>query len=68
MLPAVPTAVTNILNLLPLPNTNVGSIANNYVATGSEEFDSAQVDGRIDYNFSEKTHVFGRYTISQSED
>ena len=64
VLPAVPTAVTNILNLLPLPNTNVGSIANNYVATGSEKFDSAQVDGRIDYNFSEKTHVFGRYTLA----
>ena len=61
---SVPTAVTNILKFLPMPNTNPGSIANNYIASGSEKFDSDQVDGRIDYNFSEKLHIFGRYTIA----
>ena len=60
----VPTAVTNILNFLPGPNTNAGSIANNYIASGSEKFDSDQVDGRIDYNFSQKLLIFGRYTIA----
>jgi hypothetical protein len=60
----VPTAVSNILAFLPLPNTNPGSIANNYIASGSEKFDSDQVDGRIDYNFSDKIHIFGRYTIA----
>ena len=60
----VPTAVTNILQFLPMPNTNAGSIANNYIASGSEKFDSDQVDGRVDYNFSEKLHFFGRYTIA----
>src|ERR1035441_2184416 len=57
-------AVTNILQFLPMPNTNAGSIANNYIASGSEKFDSDQVDGRVDYNFSEKLHFFGRYTIA----
>ena len=61
---AVPAAVTNILKFIPLPNTNAGSIANNYIASGSEKFDSDQVDGRVDYNFSDKLHLFGRYTIA----
>ena len=60
----VANAVTNILQFLPMPNTNPGSIANNYIASGSEKFDSDQVDGRIDYNFSDKLHFFGRYTIA----
>ena len=61
---AVPTAVTNILQFIPPPNTNAGSIANNYIASGSEKFDSDQVDGRVDYNYSDKLHFFGRYTIA----
>jgi Carboxypeptidase regulatory-like domain/TonB dependent receptor len=64
VLPAVPAAVTSILSYLPLPNTGAGAIANNYVATGSEAFNSDQGDGRIDYNFSDKLHFFGRYTIA----
>lgn len=64
VLPSIPTAVTNILQFIPLPNTGAGAIANNYIATGSEKFDSDQVDGRIDYNFSEKIHIFGRYTVA----
>ena len=65
VLPSVPTAVTNILAYLPMPNTGgAGAIANNYVATGSEAFNSDQGDGRIDYNFSDTLHFFGRYTIA----
>ena len=65
VLPSVPTAVTNILNFLPMPNTGgAGAIANNYLATGGESFNSDQGDGRIDYNFSDKLHFFGRYTIA----
>jgi len=63
VLPAVPSAVANILKFLPLPTIN-GAIANNYVATGGEKFDSDQVDGRIDYNFSDVLHFFGRYTLA----
>lgn len=61
---AVPAAVTNILQFLPMPNTNFGALANNYIASGSEKFDSDQVDGRIDYSYSDKLHFFGRYTIA----
>jgi hypothetical protein len=60
----VPAAVSNLLKFIPLPNTNLGDIANNYIASGSEHFDSDQVDGRVDYNFSEKLHFFGRYTLA----
>ena len=64
VLPSVPTAVTNILKFLPMPNIAGGAIANNYLGTGGESFDSDQGDGRIDYNFSDTLHFFGRYTIA----
>lgn len=60
----VPTSVTNILNFIPLPNAGNGALFNNYVASGSEHFDSDQVDGRVDYSFSDKWHFFGRYTLA----
>lgn len=63
VLPSVPTAVTNILNFIPMPN-NGTDIANNYIAFGSEKFNSDQFDGRVDYTFSEKLHFFGRYTLA----
>jgi hypothetical protein len=63
VLPSVPTAVTNILNFIPMPN-NGTDIANNYIAFGSEKFNSDQVDGRVDYNYSDKMHFFGRYTLA----
>jgi hypothetical protein len=65
VLPSVPSAVANIMNFLPPPNTGgAGAIANNYIATGSEKFNSDQFDGRVDYNFSDKLHIFGRYTLA----
>jgi len=65
VLPSVSTAVTNILQFLPMPNLgSPGAIANNYLATGGESFNSDQGDGRIDYNFSDALHLFGRYTIA----
>ncbi len=63
VLPAIPAPITNILKFLPMPN-NGTSIADNYIATGSEKFNSDQYDGRIDFNFSEKMHFFGRYTLA----
>jgi hypothetical protein len=60
----VPTAVSNIMNFLPMPNAAAGQFFNNYIATGGERFNSDQVDGRIDYNYSEKMHIFGRYTLA----
>src|SRR5579871_2130399 len=57
-------AVSNIMKFLPEPNAAPGQIFNNYIATGGERFSSDQVDGRIDYNYSEKMHIFGRYTLA----
>jgi Carboxypeptidase regulatory-like domain/TonB dependent receptor len=64
VLPAVPVAVTNILKFIPGPNTAGAAIANNYIATGSEKFNSDQFDTRIDYDFSQQMHIFGRYTLA----
>jgi Carboxypeptidase regulatory-like domain/TonB dependent receptor len=52
-----------LLSLLPLPNAGSG-IANNYISEGVQRFDSDQYNGRVDYNLSSTTHVFGRYTLA----
>jgi hypothetical protein len=52
------------MNYLPGPNIPGAGTGDNYIASGSEKFDSDQVDGRVDYNFSDKLHFFGRYTIA----
>jgi len=57
--------MVRLLNLLPLPNAGgAGAIANNYIASGVEQFNSDQADARVDYTLSEKSHIFGRYTIA----
>ena len=52
-----------LLSLLPLPN-NGSAIFNNYISEGVQRFDSSQYDGRVDYNWNSKTHIFGRYTLA----
>jgi len=65
VIPSVAAPITNLLAFLPAPNAGApGDIANNFIGTGSERFNSDQADGRVDYNFSEKLHFFGRYTIA----
>ncbi len=61
----VPVAapMAKLLSLLPLPNNGPG-FTNNYVSDGVQRFDSDQYDGRVDYNWSTKTHAFGRYTLA----
>ncbi len=57
----------NLLKLLPAPNTGApGLIVNNYVASGSGGFNTNQVDGRVDFQASQKLHIFGRYTFFNS--
>jgi hypothetical protein len=62
---AVPVAgpISNLLQDLPLPNRNT-DVYNNYVSSGSQRFDSDQIDGRVDFNLSTRTHIFGRYTLA----
>ncbi|MEO8724995.1 MAG: TonB-dependent receptor [Acidobacteriaceae bacterium] len=59
-------AAVNFFKLLPLPNVAGAGIVNNYSASGSGIFNNNQVDGRIDYQTTEKLHTFGRYTYFSS--
>lgn len=61
----VPVAapMAKLLGYLPLPNTGSG-IINNFVSNGVQHFDSDQYDGRVDYNITGNTHLFGRYTLA----
>lgn len=65
VLPSVPTAITNLLSNIPGPNYGTpGDIANNYLGTGIDTFSNDQEDVRIDEALSDRSHLFGRYTIS----
>ena len=58
-------AMTALLNNLPMPNFgSPGQIFNNYSTTVRETSNTDQYDGRVDYNFTEKHHLFGRYSLA----
>jgi Carboxypeptidase regulatory-like domain len=60
-----PAAVA-FLKLLPAPNAGApGLVTNNFAARGSGSFVTNQPDVRVDYQRSEKLHLFGRYTLFQ---
>jgi hypothetical protein len=50
-----------ILNLLPSPNNGSG-IRDNYIAQGSEKFDSDAFNVRVDGRLSTKANTFARYS------
>jgi hypothetical protein len=61
----VPQALTSIMGYLPSPNLGgPGAIVNNYLASGSELYDTDQPDVRLDYNISEKLSFFARYSLA----
>ncbi|MFN0101264.1 MAG: TonB-dependent receptor domain-containing protein [Bryobacteraceae bacterium] len=60
-----------LLEFLPLPNNvdanttaELRPIVNNYVTTGSEQFDSNQWNTRWDWFANEKNQLFGRYSFA----
>lgn len=58
-------SMVKLLSYLPMPDFGgPGDVANNFAAGFSEKFDSDQYDGRIDFNMSEKAHLFGRYSLA----
>ncbi|HLH02525.1 MAG TPA: TonB-dependent receptor [Bryobacteraceae bacterium] len=59
----VAAPMQKLLSLVPPPN-NGTSYYNNYIVGEVQRFDSDQYDGRVDYNLSTKTHLFGRYTLA----
>jgi hypothetical protein len=56
-----------ILNLLPRPNTpgTVNGTRDNFIAQGSEKFDSDAFNTRFDGRLSETTNVFARYSYAK---
>ncbi len=64
---ALSAPAINLLSLLPNPNRGaVGLLNNNYAASGTGSFNNNQFDVRLDDQFSEKLHLFGRYTFFNS--
>jgi hypothetical protein len=67
----IPTALLspqaqNILKLVPLPNIpGAAGTANNYTASAQQVFNSDAFDVRADHYYSDKTHLFGRYSFGQ---
>lgn len=56
----------NLLNLLPAP-TFPDRIENNFIASGSANFDTNQFDIRIDHHLSDATRFFVRYAYFGSD-
>jgi hypothetical protein len=59
----VAAPIANLLKDLPVPNRN-SDVFNNFVSSGSQRFDSDQLDGRVDFSLSNNSHIFGRYTLA----
>ena len=60
---------TNLVNLLPMPNvgqTSADPYDVNYVGSGTTSFRTDQVDGRWDYNITDKDKIFVRNTFMYS--
>ncbi len=65
ILPSVPQPITKLLQYIPAANYgDPGSIANNYLGKGIDSFNNDQGDIRVDATISNRSHLFGRYTIS----
>jgi hypothetical protein len=60
------TAAAKMLALVPLPNLGTG-ISNNYFAVGDVAFTRDEIDIKINYNPTQKSSVFGRYSIQPTD-
>lgn len=59
-------AVVQLVGLLPDPNTADTTFARNFTKSGSFISNTDAVNGRMDYNHSDNTRVFARYTFLRS--
>jgi outer membrane receptor protein involved in Fe transport len=65
---ALSAPAINLLKLLPAPNTgSADQLTGNYAASGTGSFHNNQFDVRVDDRFSDKLHLFGRYTFFNSD-
>ena len=60
-----PASVT-MTSLIPQPNNTV-LLNNNYLATGTYQFNRINSDFKINYNPTAKSSLFGRYSVSPSK-
>jgi len=54
----------NLLKLLPGPNVSAAGISQNFIASGTEQFNDDEFNIRVDHNSSEKLDLFGRYSFA----
>lgn len=54
----------NLLKSLPEPNVPGAGISQNFIASGTEEFDDDDFNVRLDHNLSRKLNLFGRYSFA----
>ena len=59
----VAAPMQKLLGLIPGPNNGSGFF-NNFITESGQRFDINQYNGRVDYNFTANTHIFGRYTLA----
>lgn len=57
----------NYLKLIPLPQAGSGLVTNNYGVSGTGRADTDQYTTRVDYQLSDASHVFGRYTYFKDQ-
>ena len=56
-----------MIALIPAPNLTTPTPANNYFASGTYEFNRDNFDFKVNYNPTEKSTLFARYSISPSQ-
>ena len=55
----------NLLGSIPLPNISGAGINNNFAGAGTEKFNDDAFNLRLDHYWSEKLHLFGRYSFAR---
>ncbi|HEY3841303.1 MAG TPA: TonB-dependent receptor [Bryobacteraceae bacterium] len=56
-------AAAKMISLIPEPNLAGNGLSNNYFATGNVHFTRDEIDIKINYNPTDKSAVWGRYSI-----
>jgi outer membrane receptor protein involved in Fe transport len=58
------TQALNLLKLLPGPNVSGAGISQNFIASGTDQFNHDDFNIRVDHNASERLDLFGRYSFA----
>jgi len=63
---SISPAAAKMVALVPLPNLAGTGLSNNYFATGDIRFRRDAIDTKINYNPTDKSSLWGRYSIQPS--